>query len=455
MKKLISAALAAIISLSTAGAIATAEDAPVSIAINDVELVIAEGDTKPFIEDGRTLVPMRAIFEALGATVDWDAENRRVTAKDPAKNTTIVLTIDSNEMLVGNEKIELDVPAKIVNDRTVVPVRAIAESLGCNVTWDGDSRTVYIDNGGLTFPPVPCAMIEDLNEQIRINSPDRYIVANPTNPLITVRGYEYDPMDNMSQINCRWDVGEGADFIIRVVPGTVSGIMDTGKATEKEIFEVAEGVQAQIKADDDVTFAVWYNNDFSFGVMFTNTDWDVTDVLKEVAKDINAVIPVKGADAFYGFRTDSVSGRATLLILAGEKAGEYTAFITWGNGASTTVQWTMTCTYDEKTGTLVYDNGTKREYTDDENGNTIDTKELATGTKGTFTFKDGFVTWSDSEDKEQSESCQFVRGVIEYPYEEGAAPTAESKTTDAPKTEESPVEEEEATEEPPEEIPAE
>lgn len=452
MKKFTSAALAAVISLSTLGAVAMAEDTPITITINDATLTIAEGDTQPFIEEGRTLVPMRAIFEALDATVDWDGDNRRITAYDPAKGTTIILTIDSNEMLVDDEKIELDVPAKIVNDRTVVPVRAIAEGLGCTVTWDGDSRTVYIDSMNSALAPISCTMIEDLNEQIRINSPDRYIVADPTNPLITVKGYEYDPMDNMSQINCRWDVGEGADFIIRIVPGTVRGIMDSKTAKEKEIFEVAEGVQAQIKSDDDVTFAVWYNNDFSFGVMFTNTDWDTTDVLKEVAKDINAIIPVKGAEAFYGFRTDTTSGRANLLILAGDKAGEYKAFITWGNGASSTVQWEMTCTYDEKTGTLVYDNGKKREYTDDENGNTIDTKELATGTKGTFTFDNGFVLWSDSNDKKQSEECQFVRGVIEQQADEAETTlTADS----APQTDEDAVEEYDATDLPPEEIPAE
>ena len=427
MKKYISMAIAAIMSISTAATIASAEDAPVTITINDTALVIAEGDTNPFIEDGRTLVPMRAIFEALGATVEWDEKNRRVTANDPVKDTTIVLTIDSNVMLVDDGKIELDVPAKIVNDRTMVPVRAIAEGLGCEVTWDDDSRTVYIESDDTVLAPVACAMIDDLNEQIRINSADRYIVADPTNPLITVKGYEYDPMDNMSQLNCRWDVGEGADFIIRIVPGTVSGIIDTGKAKEKELFEVADGVQAQLCADEDMIYATWYNNDFSFGVMFYDTDWDPSDVIKEVAKDVNSVIPVKGAGAFYGFRTDTVSGRASLFILDSEKEGEYDVFITWGNSAFSTVQWKMTCTYDEKTNTLVYENGTKTEYTDDENGNTTDTKELATGTKGTFSYEDGFILWSDSNDKELSEERQFVRGVIGQTYEEEQAHAEETE----------------------------
>ncbi|MBR0366286.1 MAG: copper amine oxidase N-terminal domain-containing protein, partial [Clostridia bacterium] len=171
MKKIFCAAIAAAISLSAVGSVAFAEDEPIKITINDTELVIPEGDTHPFIEDGRTLVPMRAIFEALDTTVEWDAENRRVTANDPVNETTIVLTIDSNIMLVGDEKVELDVPAKIVNDRTMVPVRAIAESLGCVVDWDGESRTVIIESYTYDLEPIACATLDELNENIRIYTP--------------------------------------------------------------------------------------------------------------------------------------------------------------------------------------------------------------------------------------------------------------------------------------------
>lgn len=99
-------------------------------------------DQPPVIVDGRTLVPLRAIFEALGATVDWYSETATVVSK--RGNTTIKMTIGSNLMQKDGEDITLDVPAQLINDRTLVPVRAIAEAFGCNVDWDGDAQLVTI-----------------------------------------------------------------------------------------------------------------------------------------------------------------------------------------------------------------------------------------------------------------------------------------------------------------------
>lgn len=101
-----------------------------------------ETDQNPLIINGRTLAPLRAIFEALGATVDWDGETKTVTAKKG--DTTVSLTIDSDIMIKNGEKYEMDAAPKIVNDRTLVPVRAIAEAFSCKVDWNGETSTVII-----------------------------------------------------------------------------------------------------------------------------------------------------------------------------------------------------------------------------------------------------------------------------------------------------------------------
>ena len=101
-----------------------------------------EFDQPPVIRDDRTLVPMRAIFEALGAQVMWNGDTRTVTALRP--DSIITMQIDSNLMYVSGAPLTLDVPPQLVNDFTMVPVRAVSESLGCKVTWDNDTRTVYI-----------------------------------------------------------------------------------------------------------------------------------------------------------------------------------------------------------------------------------------------------------------------------------------------------------------------
>jgi hypothetical protein len=113
----------------------------VSVRLNDRELVF---DVPPMIEDGRTLVPLRAIFEGLGVTVDWDSSTRTVTATRDSRVVKVV--INSRIALVDGKVVSLDVPAKIVDGRTLVPLRFVSESFGALVTWDGDTRTVFIHN---------------------------------------------------------------------------------------------------------------------------------------------------------------------------------------------------------------------------------------------------------------------------------------------------------------------
>lgn len=96
----------------------------------------------PVIVNDRTLVPLRAIFEALNAKVDWDAKTRTVTAQRGDVNLSLV--IDTNIINKNGTNIEIDVPAKIINDKTMVPVRAISESLGASVNWYPKTRIITI-----------------------------------------------------------------------------------------------------------------------------------------------------------------------------------------------------------------------------------------------------------------------------------------------------------------------
>jgi len=113
---------------------------------NEVKVVI-DGkpvvfDVKPVINDGRTLVPLRAIFEALGATVDWEPHTRTVISQKGS--TEISLQVGSTQLYVNGVAKTLDVPAKIIDGRTLVPVRAISEAFGCGVDWVAATKTVVI-----------------------------------------------------------------------------------------------------------------------------------------------------------------------------------------------------------------------------------------------------------------------------------------------------------------------
>ena len=100
-------------------------------------------EQEPYIENDHTLVEMRAVFESLGANVDWNGEDKTVTAvKDDIK---IQLQIDNSIMQVNSESVELETPARLVNDNTMVPIRAVSEAFGARVEWSADLQRVVVD----------------------------------------------------------------------------------------------------------------------------------------------------------------------------------------------------------------------------------------------------------------------------------------------------------------------
>ncbi|MCH5209378.1 MAG: copper amine oxidase N-terminal domain-containing protein [Oscillospiraceae bacterium] len=128
----------------------------VTVFADEVIKVYVDGeqldfDVNPIIESERTLVPMRAIFEALGAEVTWDQDTR--TASAVKGDDTVEITIDSNTLYKNGTAVELDVPAQIIGERTLVPVRAISESFDADVLWDGETQSVIITNAEPTKSP--------------------------------------------------------------------------------------------------------------------------------------------------------------------------------------------------------------------------------------------------------------------------------------------------------------
>lgn len=99
-------------------------------------------EVAPFINNGGTLVPFRAITEALNADVKWDSKKRSVTVI--RNEITLVLIINSNIAYVNGEQVKLDVPATIVEGSTVVPIRFVSERLNATVKWDAETQSIVI-----------------------------------------------------------------------------------------------------------------------------------------------------------------------------------------------------------------------------------------------------------------------------------------------------------------------
>ncbi|MEL7649172.1 MAG: stalk domain-containing protein [Sedimentibacter sp.] len=96
----------------------------------------------PFIENGRTMVPLRAVFEVLDCSVEWDQETGTAVVKNDS--TKILIPANSSTAYVNGIAKSLDAPAKMVNDRIMVPLRFISEAIHKTVIWDNDARTVLI-----------------------------------------------------------------------------------------------------------------------------------------------------------------------------------------------------------------------------------------------------------------------------------------------------------------------
>jgi alpha-tubulin suppressor-like RCC1 family protein len=110
--------------------------------IVEIDSKVLEFDQPPLIIKDHTMVPLRTIFESLGAEIKWDQVTSTITA---SKGDIIIkLSIGSNVAYVNDQKINLASPPLVINNRTLVPTRFIGESLGASVTWENASKTVFI-----------------------------------------------------------------------------------------------------------------------------------------------------------------------------------------------------------------------------------------------------------------------------------------------------------------------
>lgn len=144
--------------------------------------------------EGSTLVPMRGVFEALEAKIEWDNPTRTVTATKG--DTTIVLTIGNNYAHVNGQKVALAKEALIVNGSTMVPLRFVAEALGAKVGWDAPTYTAIITNqgAGVTTPTTPSKGTE-------VTNPSGAIKAAETNGRVygSKTQAEYDTVLKMAK----------------------------------------------------------------------------------------------------------------------------------------------------------------------------------------------------------------------------------------------------------------
>ena len=219
MKKLLCLFLCALL-MNGSLAIFVSADSGISVLLNGTLL---EFDVPPQMIDSRTMVPMRAIFEALNVEIEWFQETQLVVAFTPEKTIHLTVGEKTVDIMRGDEveHIELDVPAQIVEGRTLVPVRFIAESLGAKVDWDGDTSTVIITVAEATAD-TPVENVDLYAAAAEYYTQLHDFALGMQREINSAAGFDYDPaiiresMDHFSALRGTFEAFEQASAFSRL-----------------------------------------------------------------------------------------------------------------------------------------------------------------------------------------------------------------------------------------------
>ena len=162
----------------------------ITVMVNGENLVMEQA---PILQNNRTLVPMRAIFEALDTTVDWDGQTQSIIASKG--DLTIKMTIGQQEMTVNDKTITLDTAPILANNSTMVPVRAVAESFQATVNWDAGQQQVTITT--IEEDGIISSVIGSITESIKANDSTELINIKANYPILE----NNDDMAGITEIN--------------------------------------------------------------------------------------------------------------------------------------------------------------------------------------------------------------------------------------------------------------
>ena len=221
------------------------------------------------VVNGSTMVPMRGVFETLGATISWDQKTQTVTG---TKGSNIIkITVGSKTAYVSGTKVTLTTSAMIQNGSTLVPLRFVSEALGANVAWDQKTNTASITSTGSTntTKPAVCSggTTTELNSSNKDGEDDAYklnIVGSVPSgaSLISSKSHQHDytftkafsgggkitkivvtSYSNDNEVFINGVDNSGAVFMSNYAKGTLMHVMfipDLTAEDKKELRSVAE-----------------------------------------------------------------------------------------------------------------------------------------------------------------------------------------------------------------------
>ncbi len=178
----------------------TPADKPIAVLINDQP---QHFDTLPIIVQDRVLVPLRGVFESLGASVRWNPLLQQVTAT-MNDGRTLSLAVGSNFALVNGQPVQLDVPAQMHQERVYVPLRFVCASTGYRVSWEGAERRVAIATpGGAALAKAPiCPTTVTAQANLAPAPPVAYVPEPQLQPEVYLAPPAQAPLATCTPVTC-------------------------------------------------------------------------------------------------------------------------------------------------------------------------------------------------------------------------------------------------------------
>lgn len=308
---------------------------PVMNACGMIKEIDEGRGTAPIIDNDTTLVPARAVIEAFGGYISWDEESRAVYVNLRGKSSKV--TIDSTEAVVYTDDVEeivsLATAPKIINDRTMLPLRFISESVGLLVDWNGDEKVITVSQP--KSQPVKFANVE--GEFYPIGDLfDIHMDANDTTEY-SYGGKKYEIKTNINNLeDIDWSMVEYNDYDTEVsissisVDGTeyhIPNVFNLEYVGVADISSGADGFEIVVVdsgLSDDYTVTVFTYN--QYGLVWTNiyegmtyefyTNGTGTVYCDKIGNIINQYIGF--TDPMYAFRIDTIKGGDGNVPLEGE-----------------------------------------------------------------------------------------------------------------------------------------
>ncbi len=311
MKKKILTVLLSLAMMFNVCAVVGYADGGISVTLNGETLTF---DVRPQLIDNRTMVPLRKIFEAMGAVVDWNDDTQTVTATKG--NERVIATINSKNVYINGEAKTLDVPPMVIDDRTLVPVRFVAEAFGANVEWNEATQTVVIGTKhqiNESLLPITIELLGWGNSKLEYAGDNGiYYAVKVTNPnsdyaykypsfTITIKNSDGKILKTQKQV-LKYIAANDTSFYGNIIlyPGDVANEVELSLNYKKEDF-VKQNDLLYMKTSDLVITNIYENrtryDNLYTGEIFNNSDVNCKKIAVSVVYKSNGSI-VGGNTAF-------------------------------------------------------------------------------------------------------------------------------------------------------------